>query len=239
MRNGLEMMPNGWRSLLIQHEQSAPGGYVSDWLGSRGSEQDVLRIDTDGRGVDPRRYDLIVSLGSALAAYDDSVPWLEGERLLLLEAARAEVPILGICFGSQLLARVLGGQARRSERPEIGWFSVRTREPSLVSAGPWFQWHFDQFTPPPGARVLAETAGGPQAFVLGRSLGVQFHPEVTPAIVDTWAQESVADLDREGVDRELLRADTRRRENESRAAAWRLFDAFLERVAGITERRTR
>jgi GMP synthase-like glutamine amidotransferase len=218
------------RALVLQHEQPTPGGYVNQWLDDRGAETEVLRIDLAEGDVDPRAFDVIVSLGSELAAFDDSVPWIGHEMRLLAMAAQHDVPLLGICFGGQLLARVLGGRSFRGELAEIGWLPVRTREPSLVAAGPWFQWHFDTFTPPPGARLLADSRAGPQAFAIGRSLGLQFHPEVTPEIMELWVAAYRHELDREGVDPEKLLAETRRREADARAAAWTLFDAFLSRA---------
>jgi GMP synthase-like glutamine amidotransferase len=223
------------QALVIQHEQPTPGGYLNGWLEERGADQDVFRIDVEQGEIEPREFDLIVSLGSELAAFDDSIPWLEREQRLLLAATRADVPILGVCFGGQLLARVLGGQSLRGNQSEIGWRRVRSKDPSLVPEGPWFQWHFDTFTPPPGARLIADSAVGPQAYTIGRSLGLQFHPEVTPEIMDAWVAVYCDELDREGVDPDRLRAETHQRAAQSRAAAWGLFDAFLRRVAGLEE----
>jgi GMP synthase-like glutamine amidotransferase len=222
---------NGLRALIVQHEQPTPGGYVHQWLEERGAEQDIYRIDIEDREVDPREYGMIVSLGSEFAAFDDSIPWLEKEKALLLGAAEADVPVLGICFGGQLLARLLGGRSYRGEIAEIGWLPVRSSERSLVSDGPWFQWHFDTFTTPPGARLIADSVAGPQAYTIGRSMGVQFHPEVTPEIMDSWVAVYRHELDQEGVDPDLLLDETYRRAADTRAAAWRLFDGFLERAS--------
>jgi GMP synthase-like glutamine amidotransferase len=226
---------NGLRALIVQHEQPTPGGYVHQWLEERGAEQDIYRIDIEDREVDPREYGMIVSLGSEFAAFDDSIPWLEKEKALLLGAAEADVPVLGICFGGQLLARLLGGRSYRGEIAEIGWLPVRSSERSLVSDGPWFQWHFDTFTTPPGARLIADSVAGPQAYTIGRSMGVQFHPEVTPEIMDSWVAVYRHELDQEGVDPDRLLMETYDRADATRAAAWRLFDGFLARARQIKE----
>jgi GMP synthase-like glutamine amidotransferase len=218
------------RALVVQHEEPTPAGLVMDWLGERNAAIDVWRIDVEDREVDARDYGLIVPLGSELPAYDDTIPWLEPEKRLLLDATDADVPVLGICFGGQLMARLLGGDAFRSEMPEIGWLPTRTHDADLVSEGPWFQWHFDTFTPPPGAEVVADNEAGPQAFVAGRCLGVQFHPEVTPRIMEDWVRAYRHELDAEGVDPDGLLEETRRRAGAARAQAWRLFDGFMERA---------
>jgi GMP synthase-like glutamine amidotransferase len=222
------------RALVIQHEEDAPGGHVSGWLRARGFDEDAWLISADGSVRDPRAYDLVVSLGSEDSAYDDGLPWVAREAGLLRDAFDADVPVLGICFGSQLLARAVGGSALPGRRTEIGWVSVRTDDPTLIAEGPWFQWHHDTFTPPPGALVLADSAAGPQAYTVGRSLGVQFHPEVTTEIVEEWASLGGEDLARHSVDPSRLLAETREHADGNRRRAWRLFDAFVERVAALS-----
>ena len=147
------------------------------------------------------------------------------------DARAADVPILGLCFGGQMLARILGAQNYRSEQSEIGWLPVRTKDPDLIGEGPWFQWHFDTFTAPPGSTVIAETEIGPQAFVAGRSLGLQFHPEVTPEIMEGWVRAYPHELRAEGVDPEGLLAETRRIAADARRRTWRLLDRFRDAIA--------
>ena len=221
------------RALVIQHDIDGPAGHVSDWLAERGAEQDLYRIGDDRRERDPREYDLIVSLGSEHAAYDDAIPWLGLERRLLAEAAAADVALLGICFGSQLLARALGGEAMRAPHPEIGWVAIETSEPSLIEPGPWMQWHYDTFTPPAGAVLLAESPAGPQAFTLGRSLGLQFHPEVTPEIVASWVDSGPDQLAGVGLEPDRLLGRTRELSEANRTRAWQLLDTFIDRVARV------
>ena len=227
------------RALIVQHEAPTPPGLVSDWLAQRAASVDVLRIDLEDHVPDPRDYDLIVSLGSEFPAFDDSVPFIGRETQLIQQAASADVPFLGLCFGGQLMARVLGGRSFRADRSEIGWLPVRTNDPELVGEGPWFQWHFDSFTLPPGARLIAETDVGPQAYVIGRSLGLQFHPEVTPEIMAAWVGAYRHELDTEGVDPDALLEETRRRAATARANAERLLNAYLDSVARITSRPVR
>ncbi|MGA9162157.1 MAG: type 1 glutamine amidotransferase [Actinomycetota bacterium] len=221
------------RALILQHEEPTPPGYVTGWLGSHDAEVETLRIDLEEAEPDPTRYDLIVSLGSEFAAFDDTKPFVPREAALMRRAVDDDVPILGLCFGGQMLARVLGADLYRSEDSEIGWLPVRTRDPELVPEGPWFQWHFDTFTPPPGATIVAETDVGPQAFVAGRSIGLQFHPEVTPEIMDDWVRVYRHELDADGVDPDALLEETHLRADASRGNAMQLFDRFLRDVARL------
>jgi GMP synthase-like glutamine amidotransferase len=218
------------RALILQHEDPTPPGHVIEWLRGHGIEFDVHRIDLDERDVDPTGYDLIVSLGSEFAVFDDR-EFVRREERLMRRAVEAEVPILGLCFGGQMLARVLGGVVYRGDECEIGWLPVRTTDASLVPEGPWFQWHFDVITAPPGVEVIAETDLGAQAFVAGRSLGLQFHPEVTPEIMDEWVRAYPHELEAEGVDPHGLLAETRQRAAQAKQTTWRLLNAFRDRVA--------
>jgi GMP synthase-like glutamine amidotransferase len=220
------------RALVIEHERATPGGLVYQWLDERDADLDIYRIDVETRQIEPRDYGMIASLGSEFPAYDDSHPWIAREMDLMREASEQEVPILGICFGGQLLARTLGGRVWRSDRPEIGWLPVESKDPALVPEGPWFQWHFDVFEPPPGAEQIARTDVGSQAYTIGRSLGVQFHPEVTPEIMDSWVRVYRHELDADGVDPDALLQETNERAEATRKTAWRLFDRFIDRIAG-------
>jgi GMP synthase-like glutamine amidotransferase len=204
---------------------------MTEWLAEQGAQVEVFRIDEKDDQVNPRDYELIVSLGSEFAAFDDAIPFVQREVKLYEQAIEADVPILGLCFGGQMLARVLGGRLFRAEEAEIGWLPVRTHDPELVSAGPWFQWHFDSFSAPPGAKLIAETDAAPQAFVSGRNLGLQFHPEVTPEIMDEWVRAYPHELEAEGVDPQGLLAETRQRAAQAKQTTWRLLDAFRDRVA--------
>jgi GMP synthase-like glutamine amidotransferase len=237
-----EREPAGLHALILQHEEPTPPGHVAEWLARHGARVEIHRIDEDDREVDPTDYDLIVSLGSEFAAFDDTKPFVPREARLMRTAIDADVPVLGLCFGGQLLARVLGAEVFRSEESEIGWLPVRTTDPELIPEGPWFQWHFDSFRLPPDATVIAESDVGPQAFVAGRSLGLQFHPEVTTEIMDEWVRAYRHELDGDGVDPDDLLEETKRRAEESRRNALQLLDRYLRDVARLpmdgAERRT-
>lgn len=218
------------RALLIQHEPDIPAGHLTDWLDQRAIDRDVLRVQEDDREVDPASYDFVVSLGSWHGAYED-VGWIHREEALLRATHEREVPVLGICFGSQLLAKALGGEAFRRVDPEVGWLNVRTIDETQVPDGPWLVWHFDSFTLPPRAQLLADTPDSPQAYAIGRSLGIQFHAEVRPETLADWLAMHSNDLERRGVNTRELLDRASERADEARARALRLFDAFRSRLS--------
>ena len=222
------------KALIVQHEEPSPPGFLGEWLDQQRAEVDILRIDLGETIPDAREYDLIASLGSEFAAFDDSIPFISPESKLIRQAVDADVPVLGLCFGGQLLARVMGGKSFRADRAEIGWIPVRTKDRELIPEGPWFQWHFDSFTLPPGAKLIADTPVGPQAYVIGRSLGLQFHPEVTPEIMDSWVRAYRHELDGDGVDPDALLEETNRLAPVVRTTAERLFNRFLTHVARLS-----
>jgi GMP synthase-like glutamine amidotransferase len=223
------------RALILQHEEPTPPGLVTEWLEDHGARVDTFRIDIDDRAIDPEEYDVIVSLGSEFAAFDDSRPFVSREVELLRRATDADVPVLGLCFGGQMLARVLGGEVFRHTESEIGWLPVRSTDPELVPEGPWFQWHFDSFSVPDGATLVAESNVGPQAFVAGRSLGLQFHPEVTTQIMDDWVRVYRHELDADGVPPDELLEETKRRAPESTRMARQLLDRYWSDVAKLDD----
>jgi GMP synthase-like glutamine amidotransferase len=204
------------RLLVLEQQADAPAGLVAEWAVERGGSVDIVRPPDLGEWPDPRSADAIVALGSDRSVHASSDPWIGPQLSFLRAAHEAEVPVLGICFGGQALAAVLGGTVTRAPRTEIGWIDV---EGTDGYGGSWFTWHEDAFTVPPGAVELARAASGPQAFALGRSVGLQYHPEVTPKIVDDWLAEG------NGVpDPEPLRRETARRAQDARERAFALFD---------------
>ncbi len=99
------------------------------------------------------------------------------------------MPVLGICFGAQALAKALGGEVSRAPRIALEWTTLETHDRELISPGPWLRWHEDVLTVPPGSRELARAGEVPLAFAHGSSVGVQFHPEVDAALAHAWIED--------------------------------------------------
>jgi GMP synthase-like glutamine amidotransferase len=221
--------------LFIRNDPTCPEALIGDVFAESGFSIDTFDVlpassDDPVRAVifpDPRRYDVIVPLGARWAAYDDTLPWIAAEMAMLRCALDGGAAVFGVCFGGQLLARALGGTVERSARPEIGWHEVQTDDAGLVPGGPWFQWHFDRFTAPPGARPVARNASATQAFVHGRALGVQFHPEVDEALVEQWIADGAEDMAALGVDAGDLRARTTRVAGDAAARLRQLVRGLL------------
>jgi len=213
--------------LFVQHQDDCPPAMVGERLAALGATCEVVDARAS-RLPDPTGFDLVVPLGSDDSAGDESLPYLRREWDLLERAVRAGVPVFGICFGAQLLCRVLGGTVHPAPGgPEIGWLPVETRRPELVAPGPWMVWHLDVMAPGPGSAEIAATAVGTQAFVHGPHLGVQFHPEATDAQVAVWAQHYRDPLDRLGIAPEHLLAETVDHAAGARTRAHALVDRVL------------
>ena len=190
---------------------------MSEWATARGARIDVVRSSEVVGWPDPRSVDAVVALGSDRSVHASTDPWIAPQLDFLRAAHAARVPVRGICFGGQALAAALGGTVAPAPRTEIGWIEVDGDD---GYGGSWFTWHEDAFTVPPGATELARAASGPQAFALGRSVGLQYHPEVTEAIVDGWLATGGDAVQ----DPEPLRRETARRAQGARERAFALFD---------------
>lgn len=170
------------------------GGYVTERLAQHGAQ--LVEVDRD----DLPAFDalgpsaLLLLLGSDKSAHDER--WtssVTSEIRLVRAALEAGTPVMGICYGVQLMARALGGTSWRSDRPELGWQRVDTTDPVLCPEGPWGQMHSDVFSPGPTSRVVGTSWRGPQCIVDdawgARAIGWQFHPEVTPETYERWVAE--------------------------------------------------
>jgi GMP synthase-like glutamine amidotransferase len=158
------------------------------------------------------------------------------ELAMLRQAHDHRVPVFGICFGGQLLAAAHGGSVSRSAAPELGWVEISSDDESLVPGGEWFQWHYDRWEQPDAATELARNASSSQAFILGGNLAVQFHPEMSSAILASWiATGGAEEINKLGITVEELVRQTTERDASNRERAHKLVDLFLDNVAVQSE----
>jgi GMP synthase-like glutamine amidotransferase len=211
--------------LVLQHGDWGPPGLLADWAAAREIPLHIHRADLGEPLPALNGQAFVASLGSPHNP-DSAVPEVQAELRFIDGAVDRGIPVLGLCFGGQMLAKVLGGRIERAPRPELGWHAISSSAPDLVPEGPWLQWHFDRFTLPPGATELARSERAVQAFTHGPHLGVQFHPESTIEIVRSWAW---ADRGRVS-DGEALLERGRHHAESAAQAAFDLFDAFWERT---------
>jgi GMP synthase-like glutamine amidotransferase len=182
---------------IIQHAETEGEGIIRNWAEERGhavAKTFLYRGKQLPRGND---FDCLFIMGGPMSVHDEEeYPFLEPEKRFIAGAVSAGKKIIGICLGAQLLAEVLGAEVKKSREREIGWFDVTLEEGSgnvsLLDGFPpsftAFHWHGDTFDIPRGAvRLAASHACDNQAFVLGgNALGMQFHLEVTPEVIESW-----------------------------------------------------
>jgi GMP synthase (glutamine-hydrolysing) len=167
-----------------------------------------------GGGTPPDGYDAYMVFGGAMHPDQDlQHPWLADEVAWLHGVVDGGAPVLGVCLGAQLVARACGAwSGRLAGEPEIGWHEVELTP--AAASDPVFarlprsfralQWHYYAFEVPESGVELARSPVCSQAFRLGKlAWGVQFHPEVTLAMVEQWLEEpEEVDFDREALHRE-------------------------------------
>ena len=218
------------RVLALTHGPNVGPGVFADAVDAAGHELVERQVPRDGIGDE--RADAIVVLGGAMHPDEEAAHgWLVPELDYLRGELDRGTPLLGVCLGSQLLARAAGAQVFRSAEPEVGWLPVELTVAAggdpLAAALPErfeaFQWHHYTHELPDGAVELARSRVCTQAFRLGSAWGVQFHPEVRGRQVDSWLAEDPDDVE----DAAALRVETRTRIGAWNELGRRLCTAFL------------
>ena len=209
-------------------------GHLEPWLRDNGFDvrrlvrDDILAADAADDA------DLVIVLGSewTLARTMDAphdppqaAAAIAAEIELVRRRVEQDKPLLGICFGGQLLSQALGGEVTRQDAAHIAWETPETDVDELRA--PWVLLHNDAFTVPPGAELLAEADHAPIAFRHGRAWGVQFHPEVDAEILTQMFDDVGTPREVSAPQVDALRA----RADEQREDSLRLFDRFWAEVS--------
>jgi GMP synthase-like glutamine amidotransferase len=196
--------------LIFEQSNSTGSERLGQTLRDYGHRLNVVRLhEGDDVAGDLDNVDGIISCGGPQSAYDDSIQWLAPQMQLMRLAHQIGMPIVGLCLGSQILARALGGKVELlAGGIEFGWHQVKLtpvgREDVMFSGIAWnsmqFHHHHDHVSQlPAGARLLASsTRCKVQAWALGlRTYGFQYHPEVTMDTIEAWAGQE-PDVQKQG-----------------------------------------
>ena len=219
------------RVLAVTHGPSVGPGVFEDAVRAEGHELAVSEVPT--HGLPDADADAVIVLGGAMHPDEEETHgWLAREVEWIGGQLERGTPLLGVCLGSQLVARAAGARVYRASEPEVGWLPVErtgAADPvldSLPERFDAFQWHHYTHDLPAGAVELARSPVCLQAYRLGSAVGVQFHPEVRAQQVEAWLGEDPDDV----ADPAALRAETRERIVEWNTLGRRLCTAFLRSV---------
>ena len=178
--------------LLVTHERNASPGLVEELLHARGVATQRCRPFAGDALPDPASFAGVALFGGGMSSNDEHLPFIRAELDWIPRVLASGTPFFGICLGAQLLARALGAPVSRHKDGlhEIGFARIAPTEAGLdVFPAPMhvYHWHGEGFAIPQSATRLASgDVFENQAFRYGRAVGVQFHPEVTPAIMSRW-----------------------------------------------------
>lgn len=176
-------------------------GYFQTFLDRRGIDSKLFQVDTGDRVPTVLdQYAGFVFMGGPMSV-NDQLPWIPPVLKFIRKAFEQSRPCLGHCLGGQLMSKALGGEVSRNPVKEIGWNPIRIDD--NAESRKWlgddmvdnrdfvtFQWHGDTFTIPPGAtRIITGDACENQAYVIGNSLGLQCHVEMTQKMIQTWCRD--------------------------------------------------
>jgi len=162
----------------------------------------LIAVDGDNLPNNVDGYNALVILGGPAGVYENH-RYLRDEEKLIKDAMSKNMPTLGICLGSQLIASAAGGRVYKGPRKEIGWYTVELTNDGmndifkgLKKNTTVFQWHGDTYDLPNGTVTLAKSEHYPvQAFRVGSAVGIQFHLEVSKDMVMDWIEQYRAELE--------------------------------------------
>ena len=176
--------------LLVQNTRIEGSGYLGELLQKDGFE--ITSVNAKHEKLPDGNFSLVVILGAPESANDD-LPYLQAEQRLIKNSVDENIPVLGICLGSQLIAKTFGAKVYTGSKKEIGFYNdlkidnnsklfSRFQNPFTV-----FHWHSDTFDLPEGSIRLASSENYQnQAFQYKCAIGLQFHLEVNEDMVNLW-----------------------------------------------------
>jgi len=200
------------RVLLVQNTRIEGSGYLGELIQKDGF--DITSVNAKHEKLPDDDFSLIVILGAPESANDD-LPYLQAEQDLIKKSVENNIPVLGICLGSQLIAKTFGAKVYSGPRKEIGFYDdLKVNDNSELFAGfqnPFtvFHWHGDTFDLPEGSTRLASSEHYEnQAFQYKSAVGLQFHLEVNEEMVNLWLDNTEKKLkDIPYIDPKKIRSD--------------------------------
>lgn len=230
-------------ALAVRHIHFEDLGTLEPLLRERGFDVRYLDPATDDlTREEAAASDLLIALGGPIGAFDErAYPFLADELRLLERRLASGRPLLGICLGAQLIARLLGAAVAPMGFKEIGFGPLTLTEAGRRSvlaplAGvPVLHWHGDRFELPVGSELLASTDScAQQAYAVGHAvLGLQFHLEADASRIERWLVGHCCELAQAGIDPRALRVDAARHGARLEEAARDAIGAWLDRQRDV------
>ena len=190
--------------LVIQNIGCEHLGSLAKLFELDGFNVTILNSQSNLIPIDLLTYAGIIILGGPMSVYDNYI-YLKNEQKLIKKAVDMNIPTLGICLGSQLIAEAMGGKVYPGNLKEIGWHDIEITENGsrdifngiTTLKNTVFQWHGDTFELPESATILAKSDTYVQAFRIKTAIGIQFHIEVDESMIDEWIRvysKEISDL---------------------------------------------
>ena len=198
--------------LVVQNTRTEGSGYLGELLANDGFT--IHSVNAKHEKLPEKKYSLLVILGAPESA-NQYLPYLQAEQKLIKKTVDDDIPVLGICLGSQLIAKTFGGKVYRGPKKEIGFYhDLKIDTDSKLFSGftnPFtvFHWHGDTFDLPEGAIRLAHSENYQnQAFQINSAVGLQFHLEVNAEMVNLWLDKTREKLEQiPYIDPQKIRSD--------------------------------
>jgi GMP synthase (glutamine-hydrolysing) len=230
--------------LVVVHDIDDHLNEMANPIAEAGILMDTWDVQNDSVGKPDletlERYSGIISLGAHAGVLEEAKhPWMSHERKIMKWALDTETPLLGLCFGSQLLASAAGSRVYVADTGEFAWTKVdmlpeAASDPVIGSLGKTadaFQFHYDSFDLPENAVLLGESNGMIEAYRVGSSAwATQFHPEVGLSQQLAWLSTYRGAFIREGIDIDEQIAKSHELAASYRKQAWDLSAAFAKQV---------
>ena len=189
--------------LIFRHLANEGPGYFAEFLHRNGVAYKLIAIDKSEPVPESLENVAGLAFMGGPMSVNDPLLWVADEIRLIQQAFRQNLPMLGHCLGGQLISKALGGQVGPNPVKEIGWLPVQRTQDSgaqdWVSGLPEtfeaFHWHGETFSIPSGATIILSSADcSHQGFVIGNTLALQCHVEMTADMVRDWAQINDAEI---------------------------------------------